>query len=61
MIMSEVSPILIGKGAEKRYLLPAYGIRHGQRYSGIFLVRGATRSEPRFPKWGLCCYPICLN
>jgi DNA helicase HerA-like ATPase len=35
IIMSEVPPILIGKGAEKRYLLPRYGNRHG-------LITGAT-------------------
>lgn len=34
-IMSEPSPILIGKGVDKRYLLPAMGNRHG-------LVAGAT-------------------
>jgi len=33
--MSEVSPILIGKGADKRYLLPRFGNRHG-------LITGAT-------------------
>ncbi len=33
--MSEIEPILIGKGGEKRYLLPALGNRHG-------LVAGAT-------------------
>lgn len=33
--MNEIEPILIGKGAEKRYLLPALGNRHG-------LVAGAT-------------------
>jgi DNA helicase HerA-like ATPase len=33
--MSEIPPILIGKGAEKRYLLPGYGNRHG-------LITGAT-------------------
>ena len=33
--MSEVTPILIGKGAEKRYLLPGFANRHG-------LITGAT-------------------
>jgi hypothetical protein len=33
--MSEVTPILIGKGEEKRYLLPGFANRHG-------LVTGAT-------------------
>lgn len=33
--MSEISPILIGKGAEQRFLLPALGNRHG-------LIAGAT-------------------
>ncbi len=33
--MSDIQPILIGKGAEKRYLLPAWGNRHG-------LIAGAT-------------------
>ncbi len=33
--MSEINPILIGKGAELQYLLPAFGNRHG-------LVSGAT-------------------
>ncbi len=33
--MSEIAPILIGKGADKRYLLPALGNRHG-------LIAGAT-------------------
>lgn len=33
--MTDINPILIGKGAEKRYLLPGYGNRHG-------LITGAT-------------------
>ncbi|KAA9130238.1 DUF853 family protein [Marinihelvus fidelis] len=33
--MSDIEPILLGKGADKRYLLPALGNRHG-------LVAGAT-------------------
>lgn len=33
--MSDINPILIGKGAEKKYLLPAFGNRHG-------LITGAT-------------------
>ena len=34
-LMSEINPILIGKGGELQYLLPAFGNRHG-------LVSGAT-------------------
>jgi len=33
--VSDIDPILLGKGAEKRYLLPAWGNRHG-------LIAGAT-------------------
>ena len=33
--MSEIDPILIGKGENLQYLLPAYGNRHG-------LITGAT-------------------
>jgi DNA helicase HerA-like ATPase len=33
--MTEISPILIGKGSNKQYLLPRYGNRHG-------LITGAT-------------------
>jgi Cdc6-like AAA superfamily ATPase len=33
--MSEIDPILIGKGEFRQYLLPSYGNRHG-------LVTGAT-------------------
>lgn len=33
--MTDINPILIGKGAEKKYLLPAFGNRHG-------LITGAT-------------------
>lgn len=33
--MSEIDPILIGKGSERRYLLPRFGNRHG-------LITGAT-------------------
>jgi Cdc6-like AAA superfamily ATPase len=33
--MSEIDPILIGKGEDLQYLLPAYSNRHG-------LVTGAT-------------------
>lgn len=35
ILMSEINPILIGKGGELQYLLPAFGNRHG-------LVSGAT-------------------